>query len=116
MGYLFADVIRPILREHPDLEPEALKGPYQESEGVIPLQFNTSGKPMERSIAEQALAAWKDASLEVNATLSLIQKECTEKEFVAYREAAETALGYLSRELIEPILRQHPDLTPAELK
>jgi hypothetical protein len=111
MGYL-ADILGPILREHPDLEPEEWKGPYQKSEGGISIQFNTSGRPMERSIAEQALAALKDASLKVNTALSLIEKECTEEEIVAYREAAETAMGYVSRDLIEPILRQHPDLAP----
>jgi hypothetical protein len=115
MGYLL-DIIGPILRQHPDLEPEEWKGPYEESEGVIPLQFNTSGRPMERSIAEQVLAALKDASLTVTTTLALIEKECTEEEVVAYREAAETAMGYISRDLIEPILRQHPDLTPEEVK
>jgi hypothetical protein len=113
MGYLF-DIIGPIFREHPDLEPEEWKGPYEP--GVVTRVPKTSSKPMERPIAEQALAALKDASLKVNTTLSLIQKECTEEEVVAYREAAETAMGYLSRELIEPILRQHPDLEPEKLK
>ena len=116
MGYLFTDVMNPILREHPDLEPEELKGPYEESEGVIPLQFNTSGKPMERSIAEQALAALKAPSLKVNTTLALIQKECSEEEILTYRTGAEVAMGYLSNEVIEPMLREHPDLAPAELK
>ena len=113
MGYLM-DIIGPIFREHPDLEPEEWKGPYEP--GVVTAVPKTSSKPMERPIAEQALAALRDASLKVNTTLSLIQKECTEEEVVAYREAAETAMGYLSRELIEPILRQHPDLEPEKLK
>ena len=72
MGYLFVDIIRLILREHPDLEPEDLKGPY---EAGSPVQPDDPGKAMERPIAEQALAALKDASLEVSTTLSLIQKE-----------------------------------------
>lgn len=71
---------------------------------------------MERHIAEQALAALKDASLEVSTTLSLIQRECTEEEFVEYRTAAGTAMGHLLTEVIEPIVRQHPDLEPEELK
>jgi hypothetical protein len=116
IGYLFLDVIKPIFREHPDLEPEEWKEAYEESDVSIAPQPDDPGIPMERPIAEQALAALKDASLKVNTTLSLIQKECTEEEVVAYREAAETAMGYLSRELIEPILRQHPDLEPEKLK
>jgi len=111
IGYLF-DIIAPIFREHPDLEPEEWKKANEESDGSIAPQPDDPGIPMERPIAEQALAALKDASLKVNTTLSLIQKECTEEEIVAYREAAETAMGYVSRALIEPILRQHPDLAP----
>ena len=113
MGYLL-DIIGPILREHPDLEPEEWKGPYEA--GVVTAVPKPLSKPMERPIAEQDLAALKDASLEVNTTLSLIQEECTEEEFVAYREAAETAMGYLFTGFIKPILRQHPDLEPEKLK
>jgi len=113
MGYLFVDIIRLILREHPDLEPEDLKGPY---EAGSPIQPDDPGKAMERPIAEQALAALKDASLQVSTALSLIQKECPEEEFVAYRTAADEAMGFLLTEVIEPILRQHPDLIPEEMK
>jgi hypothetical protein len=113
MGYLFVDIIRLILREHPDLEPEDLKGPY---EAGSPVQPDDPGKPMERPIAEQALAALKDASLQVSTALSLIQKECPEEEFVAYRTAADEAMGFLLTDVIEPILRQHPDLMPEEMK
>jgi hypothetical protein len=115
IGYLF-DILEPIFREHPDLEPEEWKGPYEKSDVSSAPQPDDPGIPMERPIAEQALAALKDASLKVNTTLELIQKECSEEEVVAYREAAETAMGYLSRDLIEPILRQHPDLEPEKLK
>jgi hypothetical protein len=112
MGYLYVDIIRPILREHPDLEPEELKGPY---EAGNPVQPDDPGIPMERPIAEQALAAFKDASLEVRNTLSLIQKECPEEELVAYRTAVDEAMGFLFTEVIEPILRQHPDLQGSRL-
>lgn len=35
---------------------------------------------------------------------------------VAYREGTELAMGYLRREIIDPILREHPDLTPEGMK
>ena len=95
MGYLFVDVIRPILREYPDLDPDILKEPYQEPDAASVIQPDDPGKPMERPIAEQALAALKDASLQVSTALSLIQKECPEEEFVAYRTAADEAMGFL---------------------
>ena len=57
------------------------------------------------SCAEAEAAAEAEATAGAEAT-----------EVVAYREAAETAMGYLSRELIEPILRQHPDLESEKLK
>ncbi len=71
---------------------------------------------MERHVAEQALAALFDASVKMNTTLLLIQKECTEEEFLAYRKGTGLAMGYLYTEVIDPILREHPDLTPEEIK
>ena len=71
---------------------------------------------MKRHVAEQALAALFDASLKMNTTLMLIQKECSEEEFLAYRKGTGLAMGYLYTELIRPILQEHPDLTPEELK
>lgn len=55
---------------------------------------------MKRHVAEQALAAWYDASLKMNTTLLLIQKECTEEELLAHRKGTGLAMGYLYTELI----------------
>ena len=71
---------------------------------------------MKRHVAEQAIAALFDAAAKMNDTLLLIQKECTEEEFAAYRTGTGLAMGYLYSEIIDPILREHPDLTPEEIK
>jgi hypothetical protein len=122
MGYLYTDVIMPILKEHPDLEPEETRnygpddypGPLRASESALPGTPREIG--MKRHVAEQALAALFEAAAKMNNTLLLIQNECNEEEFLAYREGTGLAMGYLYSEIIDPILRQHPDLTPAAIK
>ena len=71
---------------------------------------------MKRKVAEQAIAALFDAAAKINGTLLLIQKECTEEEFAGYREGTGWAMGHLYAEIIDPILREHPDLTPEAIK
>jgi hypothetical protein len=71
---------------------------------------------MKRHVAEQALAALNDASFMMNSTLLLIQKECTEEEFLKFRRGTGLAMGYLYTEVIMPILQEHPDLEPEETK
>lgn len=71
---------------------------------------------MKRHVAEQALAALNDASFKMNSTLLLIQKECTEQEFLRYRKGTGLAMGYLYTEVIMPILQEHPDLEPEETR
>ena len=63
---------------------------------------------MERHIAKQVLSSLFDASRTINETLLLIQQECPEKEFVAYRTGAGLAMGHLYTEMIRPILQEHP--------
>ena len=124
MGYLYTDVIMPILKEHPDLEPEETRerrpddypGPQRAEGRTVPRQPDESRSKMKRHVAEQALPALFEAAAEMNSTLLLIQKECSEQEFLAYREGTELAMGYLHREIIDPILREHPDLTPEGIK
>jgi hypothetical protein len=71
---------------------------------------------MDRHVAEQVLVDLFDVSRKINATLLLIQKECTEEEFAVYRTGAGLAMGYLYTEFIRPILQEHPDLEPEEMK
>ncbi|MBK8257174.1 MAG: hypothetical protein IPK82_31440 [Polyangiaceae bacterium] len=71
---------------------------------------------MKRHVAEKALAALYDASHKMNATLLLIQQECSEEEFIAYRKGTGLAMGHLYLELIRPILQEHPDLEPEETR
>lgn len=71
---------------------------------------------MKREVAEKAVTALLDAAGKMNDTLLLIQQECTEEEFLAYRKGTGHAMGYLYAEVIDPILKEHPDLTPEAIK
>lgn len=118
MGYLYTDVILPILKEHPDLEPEETRerrpDDYPGPQRAVVRQPDESSSKMKRHVAEQALPALFEAAAEMKSTLLLIQKECSEQEFLAYREGTELAMGYLYREIIGPILQEHPELQGSE--
>lgn len=71
---------------------------------------------MERHVAEQVLASLFDASLKINTSLLIIQKGCTDEEFRVYRRGTGRVLAELYSEFIGPILKEHPDLEPEEMK
>jgi hypothetical protein len=124
MGYLYMDVIMLIYKEHPDLEPEEERNygpddyppPQRAEQRTAPRQPDESGSKMKRHVAEKALPALFEAAAEMNDTLLLIQKECSEEELRAYREGMALAMGYLYNGVIYPILREHPDFTPGRVK
>lgn len=124
MGNLHLEVIRLIEKEHPDLEPEEMKergpddypGTQHAEQRTASRQPDESGSKVKRHVAEQALPALFEAAAEMNDTLLLIQKECTEEEIRVYREGMALAMGYLYNGMIYPILREHPDFTPGRIK
>jgi hypothetical protein len=124
MGYLYTDVIRLIEREHPDLEPEEMREggpddyppPQRAEQRKAVRQPDGSGSKMKRHVAEKALPTLFEAAAEMNDTLLLIKKECSEEELDAYREGMALAMGYLYNGVIYPILREHPDFTPGRVK
>src|SRR5688500_12342239 len=65
----------------------------------------TSRRTMEHHIAEQVVAALINAYGKISNNLLLIMRECTEKEFFAYRRGTGGAMGYLL-DIIGPILRE----------
>lgn len=71
---------------------------------------------MDRKIAEQVVPALFQAAAQMNNTLLLIQKGCSGEEFAAFRTGTGRAMGYLYDEVIDPILREYPDLTPEGIK
>lgn len=71
---------------------------------------------MDRKIAEKVVPALFEASGKMNDALLLIQEGCSAEEFAAFRKGTGRAMGYWYTEVIDPILREYPDLTPENIK
>lgn len=71
---------------------------------------------MDRKIAEKAIPALFEAAAIMNNTLLLMQEGCSAEEFAALRRGTGCAMGYLHSDVIQPILREYPDLTPENMK
>ena len=71
---------------------------------------------MKHRVAEQVVPVILEVTRKLNATIALVQQECTEEEFIAYRRAAGHAMGYLFADIVRPIFHEHPDLEPEELR
>ena len=71
---------------------------------------------MKRELAEQIVSKLHRATMEIDETIALVQKECSADELHEYRRAAGHAMGYLFTDIIRPIFQQYPDLMPEEMK
>lgn len=70
----------------------------------------------DENIAKKLISVLNDCSSEMNESIRLVQKNCTDEEFNAYREAAGFVMGYMYTDVLAPIYKAHPDLEPEELK
>ena len=71
---------------------------------------------MKRELAEQIVSKLHKATVEIDETIALVQKECTDEAFREYRRAAGYAMGYLFTDIIRPIFQEYPDLMPEEMR
>ncbi|MEZ4310762.1 MAG: hypothetical protein R3F14_22190 [Polyangiaceae bacterium] len=71
---------------------------------------------MKHDVAKQVLAIAQRVTTEMDASISLVQNECSDEEFAEYRKAAGRVMGYLFADIVRPILQEHPDLVPEEMK
>lgn len=71
---------------------------------------------MKRELAEQIVSKLHKATVEIDETIALVQKESTDEEFREYRRAAGYAMGYLFTDIIRPIFQEYPELMPEGMK
>jgi hypothetical protein len=67
-------------------------------------------------IAKHIVTTLDECSLKIDETIRLVQKNCSNEEFEAYRKAAGFVMGYIYTEVVGPLHRKHPDLEPPELR
>lgn len=71
---------------------------------------------MKKETAAQVLSLVREASAKINESIKIVQASEPSESFALYRTAAGKAMGELYFSIIEPILAQHPDLTPPGLQ
>ena len=71
---------------------------------------------MKRDVAEQIVSIVHKVTREMDASILLIQRECSEEEFIEYRRAAGRVMGYLFTDIVRPIFQEYPELMPEEMK
>ena len=71
---------------------------------------------MKRDVAEQIVSIMHKVTMEMDASIVLVQRECTDEELIEYRRAAGRAMGYLFTDIVRPIFRDYPELMPEEMK
>lgn len=71
---------------------------------------------MKKETAAKVLSLSREASAKINESIKVVQASEPSESFERYRAAAGQVMGELYFSIIEPILTQHPDLTPPGLQ
>jgi|WetSurMetagenome_2_1015567.scaffolds.fasta_scaffold1113572_1 hypothetical protein len=70
---------------------------------------------MNYDVAARLVPDLHEVRARLNDALIVIEKNCDEDEFKRYRKAFGGVMGELFLEVLTPIYREHPSLTPPEL-
>jgi hypothetical protein len=71
---------------------------------------------MEKDTAREVLALLNVASEKFNTSIRVVLDNCSEAEFLKYREDAAKIMTELYINLMVPIHKAHPDLEPEKLR
>ena len=70
----------------------------------------------DREIAQRVLTELFDVSGQLDGSVATVRDGCSESELITYRRAVGNVLGELWDTILKPILAEHPELTPPELR
>lgn len=71
---------------------------------------------MRRDVAETILTLMFDYGGKLNDSMMLVRESSDEAEFSRYRRAVGTVLASAFENIVDPLLDEHPDLRPDQLK
>jgi hypothetical protein len=71
---------------------------------------------MKKATAKRVLALVRQASANLNESVKIVQEEEPPEVFAHYRKGAGKALGELYFAILEPLLAQHPQMTPSSIQ
>jgi hypothetical protein len=70
---------------------------------------------MNITIAKSISDLMVEYGAKLDESITLIHKNCSEDEFIYYRNAIRKIMGYMLREIMNKIYQEHPSLKPDEL-
>lgn len=76
----------------------------------------TRSSSMKQATAAEVLSLAREAAAKINESIKVVQANEPPDVFEHYRTAAGQVMGELYFSIIEPILEQHPGLTPPGLQ
>jgi hypothetical protein len=71
---------------------------------------------MEHSVAKQINDMMIEFSGRLNQSIKLVMDNCDDDEFKRYRRTVGKIMGEMFVEIMTPIYKEYPELTPEELK
>jgi hypothetical protein len=71
---------------------------------------------MKRDIAEEIFGLTREYCSKLNQSLAKVQEQCETEDFEWYRTAVAYVMGYSHEYIMEPIIKQHPELEPESWK
>lgn len=71
---------------------------------------------MKKEIASQINKLMLDYSAKLSESLRLVKENCSEDEYVKYRETVAKLMGDMLLDVMNPIYAEHPELKPDQLK
>jgi len=70
---------------------------------------------MKKDIAERVNQLMLEYGAKLDESVRFVMENCSPEEFDIYRHAVGEILGTMLVDIMEPIYREHPDLTPEQL-
>ena len=70
---------------------------------------------MQKEIANELSQLMLEVAAKLDASIRLVQENCSTEEFQLYRKSVGQIMGIMLTEVMNPIYREHPDLKPREL-
>ena len=77
--------------------------------------YEKMGMLMDRDIAVQISKIMLEMGSKLDDTVLLIKNNCSEAEFIIYRNRIGIVMGHILLEVLNPLYLEHPDITPKEL-
>lgn len=70
----------------------------------------------DKEVAAKIIRLMVDCGAKLGESVALVHGTCSETEFKRYKARVDGILELMFAEVMHPIIKQHPDLKPPELK